>query len=101
MIDVNSLLQAPVEKSPEEHREEPTKKIEFGQELNDLRRRIVNNEEVSKDELRAAFVTLRDTFGKRLQQEADSKKPAKKAKKAPAKKVTTEDAQKLLDSLGF
>lgn len=94
----SDLLNAKMEKVPQEEAVEPKTTIEFGAELNDLRRRVVNGEEVTRDELRAAIVTLRNTFGIKVAA-SKAKKPA--GKKKSSKKVSSEEAQSMLDNLSI
>lgn len=95
----SDLLNMKMEMPAENEAVEPKTTVEFGAELNDLRRRVINGEEVTKDELRAALVTLRETFGKRV-----TKAPATKGAKKPAKtskQMSEEEAQALLDNLSI
>lgn len=98
-MQFDNLLTAGMESSPQAEAVEPTTKIEFGKDLNDLRQRVVRGEEVTREELRAAIVTLRETFG--IKVTAAKKETRKAAPKKKAGKVSAEDAQKMLDSLNI
>lgn len=97
MVDTDKLLNATVEKNPAEEAVEPQTKIEFGAELNDLRSRVLKGQDVTREELRAGLVTLRDTFGKKIEANKAAKK--KPAKKKTAKKMDEAEAKNLLDNL--
>lgn len=60
-----------------------------GEQLNDLRRRVVDGEEVSEAELRSAISYLHEIRGGEVQQSKSAKK-----------KVSREEAQRALDNLG-
>lgn len=95
---LNDLLNTPVGKKEDG---EPSIQIGPGMELNQLRLRVINGEDVSDEEIAAAIKTIRDGAGKATAaQEAKGKKtPASKSRAKAAPKVSQDQAETLLDSL--
>lgn len=60
-----------------------------GQQLNDLRRRVVDGEDVTEEELREAITYLHELRGNDVPKKTNGKK----------KEISREEAQKALDDL--